>query len=196
MKKLAIAASLLLTFAACKNDKETHVESEDTVIETPTDTMTIDTDTLTEEHDGQVEVTVDGTGIEYASFGDKIASENALTHSQMLKKYSTLKPGDTIDVKFRSKITGVCQKKGCWMTLDLPEDNSTFVKFKDYAFFVPLNATNEEAIVSGKAFVSETPVAELRHYAKDAGKSEVEIAKITKPEVKYGFMADGVLISK
>ena len=82
------------------------------------------------------------------------------------------------------------------MTLDLPEDNSTFVKFKDYAFFVPLNATNEEAIVSGKAFVSETPVAELRHYAKDAGKSEVEIAKITKPEVKYGFMADGVLISK
>ena len=197
MKKTLIVASAFLALAACKNDKETHVESENTVKETPTDTMSIDTDTVIDEGDEEVQVEVkDGLKVEYASFGDKIATEKALSHEQMLKKYKSLKPGDTIDVKFKSHITGVCQKKGCWMTLELPEDKSSFVKFKDYAFFVPLNATDQEAIVSGKAFVSETPVAELRHYAKDAGKSDAEIAKITQPEVKYNFMADGVLISK
>ncbi len=200
MKKTLIAALALVTLAACKNEKETHIESDKTVIETPTDTMTIDTDTISEDGDGQaMEVEVQGSSnlkVEYASFGDKIAADKALTNEQMFKKYKSLKAGDTVNVKFKSEITGVCQKKGCWMTLALPGDQSTFVKFKDYAFFVPLNATEQEAIVSGKAFVSETSVAELKHYAKDAGKSDAEIAKITKPEVKYGFMADGVLISK
>ena len=82
------------------------------------------------------------------------------------------------------------------MSLELPGGQESFVKFKDYAFFVPLNAADQEAIVSGKAFVSETSVAQLQHYAKDAGESEEAIAKITKPKVEYKFMADGVLISK
>jgi len=82
------------------------------------------------------------------------------------------------------------------MTLELPNGKQTFVKFKDYAFFVPLNAAEQEAIVSGKAFVSETSVAQLRHYAQDAGEPENAIAKITEPKVEYKFMADGVLISR
>ena len=82
------------------------------------------------------------------------------------------------------------------MALELPGGKESFVKFKDYAFFVPLNAVESEAIVSGKAFVSETSVAALRHYAKDGGQSDAEIAKITEPKVEYKFMADGVLISK
>ena len=61
---------------------------------------------------------------------------------------------------------------------------------------MPLNAADQEAIVSGKAFVSETSVAQLKHYAKDGGQSEEEIAKITQPKVEYKFMADGVLISR
>lgn len=213
MKKTLILASAVLVLAACKNDK-TEVETQKTVIETSTDTMTIDTDTVTsseaeKEIDGvkatkpeeakETEVSIKGTKelkVEYASFGDKVASDKALTKEEMLKKYKGLKTGDTIDVKFKSKITGVCQKKGCWMSLDLPGEKESFVKFKDYAFFVPLNAADQDAVVSGKAFVSEISVAQQKHYAKDAGQSETEIAKITEPKVTYGFMADGVLISK
>ena len=33
------------------------------------------------------------------------------------------------------------------MTLELPSGKEAFVKFKDYAFFVPKNAQNEEVIV-------------------------------------------------
>jgi hypothetical protein len=82
------------------------------------------------------------------------------------------------------------------MKMELAGDDSSFVKFKDYAFFVPLNADDSKAIVNGKAFVDVVSVEELKHYAKDAGKSKEEIAKITKPEVTYSFLADGVYIKK
>jgi hypothetical protein len=133
---------------------------------------------------------------DYASFGAKFKVTKVLTKDQMLKKYKNLKKGDTITVQFASNIKSVCKKKGCWMNMELAGDDKSFVKFKDYAFFVPLNADNSAAIVSGKAFVEVESVESLRHYAKDAGKSKEEIAKITKPEKTYSFMADGVYIKK
>ncbi|MEW5675712.1 DUF4920 domain-containing protein [Flavobacterium enshiense] len=134
--------------------------------------------------------------LEYAVFGDSISDKDVLTNAEMMTKFKDLKETDTIQVKFKSKINGVCQKKGCWMTMDLGEEKEAFVKFKDYGFFVPMNAENQEAIVSGKAFVSVESVADQKHYAKDAGKSQVAIDSITQPKVTYSFMADGVLISK
>ncbi len=110
------------------------------------------------------------------------------------EKYNTLKPGDTINLVFQSKVNSVCSKKGCWMRLEMPEATESFVKFKDYGFFVPKDIAESEAIVHGIAFVTETSVEDLKHFAEDAGKSEEEIAAITKPEVTYGFTADGVYL--
>lgn len=132
----------------------------------------------------------------YASFGDKITDENTISKEEMLTKYKTLKAGDTINVKLATKINEICQNKGCWMTLDLGNNENAFVKFKDYGFFVPMNAQKRESIVEGKAFVEETSIAELKHYAEDEGKSADEIAKITAPKTEYKFLANGVLISK
>lgn len=133
---------------------------------------------------------------DYALFGEKFKVGKILTKDQMLKKYKNLKKGDTIVVQFKSNIKSVCKKKGCWMKMELAGDNNSFVKFKDYSFFVPLNADNSLAVVNGKAFVDVISVDELKHYAKDGGKSVAEIAKITKPEVTYSFLASGVYISK
>ena len=133
---------------------------------------------------------------DYALFGDKFKVTKIYTKNEMLKKYKTFKKGDTITVQFQSNIKAVCKKKGCWMKMELAGDDQSFVKFKDYGFFVPLNADNSEAILNGKAFVDVETVESLRHYAKDGGKSAAEIAKITKPEVTYSFLADGVYIKK
>ena len=133
---------------------------------------------------------------DYALFGDKFKVTKIYTKNEMLKKYKALKKGDTITVQFQSNIKSVCKKKGCWMKMELAGDDNSFVKFKDYSFFVPLNADNSQAIVNGKAFVDLVSVDELKHYAKDGGKSAAEIAKITKPEVTYSFLADGVYIKK
>lgn len=133
---------------------------------------------------------------DYVIFGDSISADKAITNEEMLVLYDKLKPGDTLNIKFKSKIKSVCKKKGCWMTLELPSGKEVFVKFKDYAFFVPKNAQNENAIVNGKAFVNVESVEELKHYAKDEGKSQAAIDSIITPKTTYAFLADGVLIKK
>ncbi len=134
--------------------------------------------------------------ISYLSFGEKITDESTISKEAMFQKFENLKKGDTIDVKFESKINEVCKTKGCWMKLDLGNKNESMVKFKDYGFFMPLDSDNKEVIVRGKAFVTETSVAELQHLAKDAGKTKEEIALITQPKLTYAFEADGVLMKK
>lgn len=133
--------------------------------------------------------------IAYASFGKEINDADALTSERMMVHYKGLKAGDTINSKVKGKIIEVCSKKGCWMTLDMDGENQVMVKFKDYGFFMPLNAQGD-VVMNGKAYVSETSVDELRHYAADAGKSEEEIAAITDPKFEYGFLADGVLLKQ
>ncbi len=132
--------------------------------------------------------------ITYLSYGKKITAENAVSKEAMAKKFKDLKKGDTIEMKFVSNINEVCKTKGCWMKLDLGNEKEMMVRFTDYGFFVPLNSDKRDVIVEGRAFVSEISVEELRHYAKDAGKSEEEIAQIIEPKSTLGFEADGVLM--
>jgi len=134
--------------------------------------------------------------VSYKSFGDKITVDNALSTNELFKKYKSLKKGDTISVKYASKINEVCSKKGCWMRNDLGEEKEIMVRFKDYGFFMPLDAAGSNVIVEGKAYVTEIPVDELQHYAEDAGKTKEEIAAITKPEYTYAFESVGVLIEE
>ena len=130
----------------------------------------------------------------YTSYGEKINDDNVISKELAAEKFSSLKEGDTINLKFASTVNEVCKEKGCWMKLDLGKNKESMVRFKDYDFFVPLNADHKEVIVNGKAFVTEISIAQLRHYAKDAGKTEEEIAAITEPEFTYAFEADGVLM--
>jgi hypothetical protein len=132
----------------------------------------------------------------FQSFGDSISVEGVISKEALLAKFETLKEGDTINVKFRSKIKDVCQKKGCWMNVALNDDKNTFVRFKDYGFFMPLNAAGSEAILDGNAFISTESVDELKHYAKDAGKSQAAIDSIIAPKTSYSFLSHGVLIKQ
>ena len=130
----------------------------------------------------------------YSSFGKEITDADALTSERMMAHFDAMKVGDTVNAKMKGKITEVCSKKGCWMKLDMGNDKIVRVTFKDYGFFMPLDATGE-VVVNGIAYVKETSVADLKHYAEDAGESPEEIAKITEPEVTMSFEADGVLLA-
>lgn len=134
--------------------------------------------------------------IDYLSYGDPITDDGLISKEELFSRMKNLKNGDTLNVKIKSTINSVCQKKGCWMKLDLVEDTQLHVKFKDYAFFVPMNSEHKETIIEGKAFVSVVEVEELKHYAQDAGESQENIDKIVAPEVTYSFLANGVLIGK
>jgi hypothetical protein len=132
----------------------------------------------------------------YDAFGAKITAKEAKSAAEMLATFKGMKVGDSTQVKFTSKINEVCSKKGCWMKLSLGDDTETMVRFKDYAFFMPLDSKGREVVVDGYAFVKETSVADLKHYAEDAGKTKEEIAKITEPKIEFAFKASGVLMKK
>ena len=206
MKNAAILACSLLMLAGCKNNEENTVP--DPVIETSADSVRKDTIAAIEaaeptpiqvEEEKEIEVVTNAekpVKVSYATFGGNFSPEKALSKEEMLRKYKSMKKGDTLSVKFKSTITDVCKKKGCWMKMDLANNNESFVRFKDYGFFVPLNADHSEAIVSGRAYLDVISVDELKHYAKDGGQSQEEIDKITTPKVTYAFQADGVLIQE
>ncbi len=134
------------------------------------------------------------TAMTFVSFGNKISAENTISEKEMAKKFETIEIGDTINVKFTGKISAVCQKKGCWIKVPLNDKKQSFIRFKDYGFFLPMNAAGSKVILNGKAFKNKISVKQLQHYAKDAGKSTEEIAKITEPKITYSFLADGVLL--
>jgi hypothetical protein len=128
---------------------------------------------------------------EYSYYGENFDPENAVSVSKALSLFTDK---DTIQVKMLGIIDDVCQKKGCWMTFAIDEEEDVMVRFKDYDFFVPLDATGKEAIIEGVLFREVQSVEEQKHYASDAGSSEEEINEITEPLTVYSFEATGVLI--
>ena len=98
--------------------------------------------------------------------------------------------------KVEGEIIDVCPKKGCWMNVKVAED-TLFVKFKDYGFFVPTDGVQGKKVyMSGEIFKDTISVARLRHYAEDAKKPESEIMSITEPEFMLNMIADGVAIKE
>lgn len=129
----------------------------------------------------------------FLSFGSSIDTENSIQRDSLAGLYESLKIGDSLALKVAAPIKKVCTKKGCWMTLDMGVDKEVMVRFKDYSFFVPTNASGL-AYVDGLAFVEETSVEDLRHYAKDAGEDKATIDAINVSEKSYSFVATAVLI--
>lgn len=169
MKSLTYILLLALAFTACQNETSNAEEASENTQEEATDAPSI--------------------------FGEEITAEGAIPLSALTAQ---LNETDTSFVKVEGRVESVCQTKGCWMNLvDIknPDGESIFVKFKDYGFFVPKDLAGSDVVLSGKAYATETSVAELKHYAEDEGLSEEEIAAITEPKKEFNFMADGVVIT-
>src|SRR5690554_7633391 len=138
MKKVLFILALVGAIVACKNEKT----EEEPLLE------------------------VQEIAVNYQTFGDEISDDNMLTKEEMIVKFQNLKIGDTLNLKFASEVKEVCQSKGCWMKLDMGEDEA-MVRFKDYGFFMPKDITGQEIIVNGKAYIEEMSVDDQRHFAED-----------------------------
>lgn len=134
--------------------------------------------------------------LQYTAVGQAIDDSGVKNAMEMAVIYDDLVVLDTLTTKFTATVAEVCQAKGCWMKLQLKDGQETMVRFKDYGFFVPKDIAGKEVIVNGLAFVEEMSVEDQQHFAKDAGKTEGEIASISETKKTYGFEADGVLIAQ
>ncbi len=94
----------------------------------------------------------------------------------------------------KGQILSSCPNKGCWVKV-ISGREELFVTFKDYSFFVPKNGiTGKEIIIKGAVEADTISVAQLKHYASDAGKTKEEISKIKNPQITKSIVADGVAI--
>ena len=127
------------------------------------------------------------------TYGKIVTADNAIEVKALPASFK----GDSV---YKGKISGqvvqVCTKKGCFMKLTQANGNPITVKFTDYAYFMPQNIVGKTVVVEGTAKITETTVAELKHEAKDLGKSATEIAAIKAPKKDIEIMADGVLVVK
>ncbi len=122
-------------------------------------------------------------------FGSPVTEENAISVSKVDQNMV----GEA-NLKLKGTIEAACQVKGCWMTMNLPDDRIMRVTFKDYGFFVPIDCSGKTAVIEGQLSEQIIPVAELKHLAQDAGKSDAEIEEITQPATELVFVANGVLL--
>ncbi len=126
-------------------------------------------------------------------FGDEnITGEGVISGEELM---AILSHEDSAQVKVEGTINAVCQKKGCWMEVDLDENNQMLVRFLDYGFFMPLDAAGTTAIIEGVAKVDTLSVAWLKHQLEDAEATQEEIDAITEPEISYSIEeATGVIL--
>ena len=122
-------------------------------------------------------------------FGEKISTDNVIDYDTFIENSKIVSKS-----KIEGTILSSCPKKGCWMQVKIDSDTIQ-VTFKDYGFFVPKTGLeNKKTILEGYPKQDTISIKMLKHYAEDAGKSQKEIDKITKPEYKISFIADGVII--
>lgn len=93
-------------------------------------------------------------------------------------------------VRIDGRIQDVCRKKGCWMVVTDGE-REVRVRFKDYGFFVPRDASGRRVIVEGQVEVEEISEAAARHLAEEGGQPE-RAAEIHGPQRVVSMIATGV----
>ena len=127
------------------------------------------------------------------TYGAKVTEDGAIAITELP---NLLKGKDTITVKVKAKAVSSCASKGCWMTLQIDDKNTAFVKMKDYEFFVPTAIADKNVVLDGIAFIKTTTVAELKHYAEDGKKSQAEIDAIKEPKQEIRLLANGIMVVK
>ena len=120
------------------------------------------------------------------------AEKSAMTTAKLDQKLK--KSAKVENVAVKGKVVKVCDKKGCWFTVETDNNEKFFVKMKDYAFFVPTALEGKTIVLEGNAETKVTSVDEQKHYAEDAKKSQAEIDAITKPQDEIRFMASGIKV--
>ena len=91
-------------------------------------------------------------------------------------------------VLLTGKVDSVCRVKGCWMIIASEKSKAhARITFKDYAFFVPKDASGMKSKMSGIVKIKTLSEGERQHLADDG---KVDVSEI--PKVELRIVADGV----
>ena len=123
-------------------------------------------------------------------FGAPLAGASAVPLADVQKNPDAF-AGKTI--RTEGKVSAVCAKKGCWMSLG-EGARAVRVTFKDYGFFVPKDSAGATATVEGVLTVRTIPEATAKHYAEETPGGKP--AEIKGDQKELSFEATGVEIRR
>lgn len=123
------------------------------------------------------------------NYGKPFSIAGALTAEQ----WQTKMKEKQFTAQVKGKVVEVCQAMGCWIKIIAPNGDTVLAKTDD-EFFMPKDIAGKTVVVNADASVQERSVKELKHYAKDAGKSKEEIDKITAPKKELTLKLKGVTV--
>jgi hypothetical protein len=92
-------------------------------------------------------------------------------------------------VLVQGRVSDVCQRKGCW-TVIRDGEAQLRVRFQDYGFFLPKDASGREAWVEGVVQIETLSEGEARHYAEES--EQPSESEIHGSRQELGFTASGV----
>ena len=131
-------------------------------------------------------------GDSYGAGVSETTAKKAISPEKLDKKLKKAKKLENVAVK--GKVVEVCEKKGCWLTIETEDHDQFFVRMKDYGFFVPTALKGKNVVLEGNAEAKIISVDEQKHYAEDAKKPQAEIDAITQPKEEIRFLASGIKV--
>lgn len=97
--------------------------------------------------------------------GEALKGAPAVKLADLLAKPQA-QDGKTVQVE--GQVRRACERKGCWMELATDAKGpGVRVTFKDYGFFVPLDAAGSQAKVEGVVKVAELSEERAKHYESE-----------------------------
>ncbi len=129
------------------------------------------------------------------SYGQGLTGEDTIAISELLAH-----PDKYIDktVRVEGTVTGVCEKRGCWMSIASDKEfESLRIKVKDGEIVFPANAKGKRAIAEGTfmkiELTLEQTIRRAKHHAEEHGES-FDPASITAPESFFQIAGTGAII--
>lgn len=104
------------------------------------------------------------------TFGGKVTLEESVTLAQLYASPDQFKDKE---LRIEGTIKEVCQHKGCWLKLT-DGDKDITVRFKDYGFFVPKDASSSKVILQGIFTMEPDMHVESESKAQAEGKEHGE----------------------
>jgi len=151
-------------------------------------------------HHEESELAFDGVDKgDYILYGHSDINSNGAKSVEAM--FAQMQEKGSFTDKVQVNIVDVCQKAGCWITIDDKNGGTVRVFFRDH-FTIPIETpTGTEAILYGSLQVDTLSVDFQKHLlddAKEAGKEidQAQYDAITEDKIEKTFDCESILIRK
>ena len=129
------------------------------------------------------------------AYGEPLGGDDTTKISELIANCDDY-VGQTVRVE--GLVTGVCEKRGCWISLASDKEFEEMrIKVDDGVIVFPMEAKGHRAVAEGSfskiEMTMEQTLAYAKHHAEEHGE-EFDASKITEPKTYFQINATGAIV--